>query len=192
MERRKFLQNTCPTVTFAFFGISFIQACSKSDDEVSSYSSSSNNSNNGASQASSSQSGSSTSSSGSSSGSSSTSGSSSDNGITSSGNTVTLDLTNSTFSNLNNPGDFVNLTSVNLLVLKISNSEFRAFDNCCPHQGARNDWTFANEQFKCNNHGNSFNIDGNDEKSCNSGSTSGGLKRYTASLSGDTLTITTS
>ena len=192
MERRKFLQNTCPTVTFAFFGISFIQACSKSDDESSSYISNSNNSNDGVSQAGSSQSGSSSSSSGSSSGGSSTSGSSSDNGITSSGNTVTLDLTNSTFSNLNNPGDFVNLTSVNLLVLKISNSEFRAFDNCCPHQGARNDWTFSNDQFKCNNHGNSFNIDGNDEKSCNSGSTSGGLKRYTASLSGDTLTITTS
>jgi len=192
MERRKFLQNTCPTVTFAFFGISFIQACSKSDDESSSYSSNSNNTSNGVSQAGSSQSGSSSSSSGSSSGGSSTSGSSADNGITSSGNTVTLDLTNSTFSNLNNPGDFVNLTSVNLLVLKISNSEFRAFDNCCPHQGARNDWTFSNDQFKCNNHGNSFNIDGNDEKSCNSGSTSGGLKRYTASLSGDTLTITTS
>ena len=182
MERRKFLQNTCPTVTFAFFGISFIQACSKSDDESSSYSSNSNNTNDGVSQSESSQSGSS----------SSSSGSSSDNGITSSGNTVTLDLTNSTFSNLNNPGDFVNLTSVNLLVLKISNSEFRAFDNCCPHQGARNDWTFSNDQFKCNNHGNSFNIDGNDEKSCNSGSTSGALKRYTASLSGDTLTITTS
>ena len=192
MERRKFLQNTCPTVTFAFFGISFIQACSKSDDESSSYSSNSNNTSSGVSQAGSSQSGSSSSSSGSSSGGSSTSGSSADNGITSSGNTVTLDLTNSTFSNLNNPGDFVNLTSVNLLVLKISNSEFRAFDNCCPHQGARNDWTFSNDQFKCNNHGNSFNIDGNDEKSCNSGSTSGGLKRYTASLSGDTLTITTS
>ena len=34
MERRKFLQNTCPTVTFAFFGLSFVQACSKSDDEA--------------------------------------------------------------------------------------------------------------------------------------------------------------
>jgi len=89
MERRKFLQNTCPTVTFAFFGISFIQACSKSDDEGSSYSSSSNNSpsntygNNsqgGGSQGSSSQ---------------------TDNGISVSGSTVTLDLNNSTFSTLN-------------------------------------------------------------------------------------------
>ena len=37
MERRKFLKNTCPTITFAFFGLSYIQACSKSDDESSSY-----------------------------------------------------------------------------------------------------------------------------------------------------------
>ena len=43
MERRKFLKNTCPTITFAFFGLSYIQACSKSDDDSSSYSS--NNSN---------------------------------------------------------------------------------------------------------------------------------------------------
>ena len=43
MKRRNFLQNTCPTITFAFFGLSFIQACSKSDDDTSSYSS--NNSN---------------------------------------------------------------------------------------------------------------------------------------------------
>ena len=25
-----------------------------------------------------------------------------------------------------------------MLVLKISNSEFRAFDNCCPHNGSKN------------------------------------------------------
>jgi len=182
MERRKFLQNTCPTVTFAFFGISFIQACSKSDDESSSYSSNSNNTNDGVSQSESSQSGSS----------SSSSGSSSDNGITSSGNTVTLDLTNSTFSNLNNPGDFVNLTSVGMLVLKISDTQFRAFDNCCPHNGSKDSWSYSNEQFKCASHGNSFSIDGNDVKDCNSGATSGGLKRYNATLSGDTLTVTTS
>ena len=44
MERRKFLQNTCPTVTFAFFGISFIQACSKSSDDEPMYHSGSANS----------------------------------------------------------------------------------------------------------------------------------------------------
>ena len=42
--------------------------------------------------------------------SSGSSGTTSSNGISENGNTITLDLTNSTFSELNNPGDFVNLT----------------------------------------------------------------------------------
>lgn len=167
MERRKFLQNTCPTVTFAFFGLSFVQACSKSDDEAANYSSNSN-------------------------GNSSARTVTNSAGINESGNTITLDLTNSNFSNLASPGDFVNLTSVDLLVLKISNSEFRAFDNCCPHNGSKNAWSYSNEKFQCATHGNSFSIDGNDAKECNSGSTTGGLKKYSASLSGDTLTITKS
>lgn len=175
MERRKFLQNTCPTVTFAFFGISFIQACSKSDDEESSYSSNTNNTLSDP-YGTNSQSGS----------------SQTDNGISVNGSTVTLDLTNSTFSTLNSPGDFVNLTSVGMLVLKISNTDFRAFDNCCPHNGSKNAWSYSNEQFKCGTHGNSFSADGSDIKDCNSGATSGSLKRYTATLSGDTLTVTTS
>ena len=139
MERRKFLENTCPTVTFAFFGLSFIQACSKSDDDESSYASGSGNN------------------------SSDPYGndSQSDNGITESGNTLTLDLTNSTFSGVSSPGDFINLTSVGVLLLKISNSEYRAFDNCCPHSGSKNAWSYTNEKFKCNTHGNIYGIDGN-------------------------------
>ena len=175
MERRKFLQNTCPTVTFAFFGISFIQACSKSDDEGSSYSSSPNNSPSETSGSVSQGSGSQT-----------------NNGISVSGSTVTLDLTNSTFSTLNSPGDFVNLTSVGMLVLKISNTEFRAFDNCCPHSGTKNDWSYSNQEFTCGSHGNKFGIDGNNVVNCGSAATSGDLKTYSTSLAGDSLTITTS
>ena len=97
MERRKFLQNTCPTVTFAFFGISFIQACSKSSDDEPMYNSGSANSQSNPygndSQGSSSE---------------------TNNGISVSGNTISLDLKNSTFGSLNNPGDFVNLTSIKL------------------------------------------------------------------------------
>jgi len=173
MERRKFLQNTCPTVTFAFFGLSFIQACSKSDDEGSSYSSNSNIS-------------------GSTGQSSQGSSTQTNDGINQSGSTVTLDLSNSTFSNLTNPGDFINLLSIDIIILKISNTEFRAFDNCCPHNGSKNSWSYSNDQFTCGTHGNSFNIDGSNVKDCNSGATSGGLKKYDASLSGDTLTVTTS
>jgi len=167
MHRRNFLKNTCPTITFAFFGLSYIQACSKSDD--SDYNTSiiiNDNSGN-------------------------TSSGNTSSGISVSGNTITLDLSNATFNGLNNPGDFINLTTNELLVLKIGSNEFRAFDNCCPHNGARNKWGFGNDKFTCGEHGNSFSIDGNDIKACNSGSTSGGLTRYTTSLNGQTLTITT-
>jgi Rieske Fe-S protein len=79
-----------------------------------------------------------------------------------------------------------------MLVLKISNSEFRAFDNCCPHSGSKNAWSYANEEFKCNTHGNTYGIDGNNTVNCGSASTSGDLKTYSTSLNNDTLTITTS
>ena len=171
MERRKFLKNTCPTITFAFFGLTYIQACSKSDDETSSYSSnnldispdytSSNNSQ-------------------------------PNNGIVSSGNNISIDLTNSNFSSLSNPGDFINLTSVGVLLLKISSSGFRAFDNCCPHSGSKDDWSYSNQEFTCGSHGNKFGIDGNNIVICGSAATSGDLKTYSTSVDGDILTITTS
>ena len=173
MDRRNFLQNTCPTITFAFFGLSYIQACSKSDDSDYNTSIDNNTSiiiNDN---------------------SSNTSTGNTSSGISVSGNIITLDLSNATFNGLNNPGDFINLTANELLVLKIGSNEFRAFDNCCPHNGTRNKWGFGNDKFTCGEHGNSFSIDGNNIKSCNSGSTSGGLKRYTTSLNGQTLTITT-
>ena len=172
MDRRDFLQNTCPTITFAFFGLSYIQACSKSDDSDYNTSTIINNNSGNAS-------------------SGSTSSGSTSSGISVSGNIITLDLSNATFNGLNNPGDFINLTANQLLVLKIGSNEFRAFDNCCPHNGTRNKWGFGNDKFTCGEHGNSFSIDGNNIKSCNSSSTSGGLKRYTTSLNGQTLTITT-
>lgn len=173
MDRRNFLQNTCPTITFAFFGLSYIQACSKSDDSDYNTSIDNNtsiiiNDNSG-----------------------NTSSGNTSSGISVSGNIITLDLSNATFNGLNNPGDFINLTANQLLVLKIGSNEFRAFDNCCPHNGTRNKWGFGNDKFTCGEHGNSFSIDGNNIKSCNSSSTSGGLKRYTTSLNGQTLTITT-
>ena len=171
MERRKFLKNTCPTITFAFFGLSYIQACSKSDDDTSSYSS--NNSDISPDNASGNN-------------------NQTDNGIVSSGNNITLDLANSNFSSLSSPGDFINLTSVGVLILKISSSEFRAFDNCCPHSGTKNDWSYSNEEFTCGTHGNKFGIEGNNVVNCGSASRSGDLKTYTTSLAGDSLTITTS
>jgi nitrite reductase/ring-hydroxylating ferredoxin subunit len=170
MKRRNFLKHTCPTVTFAFFGLSFIEACSKPDDEISSYGTGSINS------------------------STDTYGSDvqTNNGIEKSGNTLTLDLTNSTFNSIVNAGDFINITSEGLLLLKIANTEFRSFDNCCPHSGSKNAWSYSNEEFVCATHGNSFGINGNNIVNCGEAATSGDLKTYSTSLSGDSLTITKS
>ena len=33
-NRREFLKTTCPTVAFAFFGVSLIQACSSSEEPM--------------------------------------------------------------------------------------------------------------------------------------------------------------
>ena len=89
MDRRKFLQNTCPTITFAFFGLSYIQACSKGDDSVENNSTTVNN----------------------------TAGNAS-NGVSVNGNIITVDLSNATFSGLSNPGNYINLTANQLLILK--------------------------------------------------------------------------
>ncbi len=157
MEKKKIFAKYMSNCYVCLFGLSFIQACSKSDDEGSSYNSNSNIS-------------------GSTGQSSQGTSTQTNDGINQSGSTVTLDLSNSTFSNLTNPGDFINLLSINIIILKISNTEFRAFDNCCPHNGSQNSWSYSNNEFTCGTHGNSFNIDGSDVKDCNSGATSGGLK----------------
>ena len=55
---------------------------------------------------------------------------------------VSIDLSSSTFSSLNSVGGWMNYLSENLLLIRISNTEIRAFDNACPHQGNRDGWSF--------------------------------------------------
>ena len=171
MQKRKFLKNTCPTITFAFFGLTYIQACSKSDDEASSYSSNNLDISPDYTSINNSQ---------------------PNNGMVSSGYNISIDPTNSNFSSLSNPGDFINLSSVGVLLLKISSSGFKAFDNCCPNSGSKDDWSYSNQEFTCGSYGNKFGIDGNNIVICGSAATSGDLKTYSTSLAGDFLTIITS
>jgi nitrite reductase/ring-hydroxylating ferredoxin subunit len=92
---------------------------------------------------------------------------------------VTINLENSMFSNLNNVGGWINYISENMLLLRISSTEIRAFSNVCPHQGTQNRWSYSNSKFSCAQHNRSF------EDSC-----SGGLTCHTATLQGSTLTVT--
>ena len=94
-------------------------------------------------------------------------------------NSVAINLENSMFSSLNNVGGWINYSTENMLLLRITSTEIRAFSNVCPHQGSQNSWSYNNSKFRCASHGRSF------EDSC-----SGGLTCYTATLQGSTLTVT--
>jgi nitrite reductase/ring-hydroxylating ferredoxin subunit len=159
-NRRDFLKTTCPTVAFAIFGVTLLQACSASEDPMYEISTGNNNTpvnNNTA-------------------------------GLTVNGNNFSIDLANSNFSKLAPVGGWLNLTSAGLLLLRVNENTIRAFDNCCPHQGTKTQWSYNSNVFNCANHGNNFGIDSN-TKNCDSGATSGDLKSFSASISGETLTV---
>ena len=89
-----------------------------------------------------------------------------------------INLEDDRFKDLKQIGGWVNFTSENILLVRISDDEIRVFDNACPHQGARNRWSFDGSNFTCSNHGNSY-----------AASCSGSLKCYEATLDGNILTI---
>ena len=89
-----------------------------------------------------------------------------------------IDLDDDRFKNLKEISGWVNHTSENILLVRISDEEIRVFDNSCPHQGARDQWSFDGSNFTCSRHGNSYSV------SC-----SGSLKCYDASLEGNILTV---
>ena len=98
------------------------------------------------------------------------------------GSSISIDLSSSDFSDVSEIGGWMNYTGGKMLLLRISETEIRAFSNVCPHAGANNQWSHANSKFVCGNHNRSFNDD------C-SGS---GLQMtcYTTAIEGDTLTVT--
>jgi len=170
-DRRTFLKEVCPTVAFAFFGISFLEACSADSLEDDTNTQTTPQNDNGG---------------------SSDSGDNSGNGFTKNGSTYTIDLTHSNFSSkLSNVGNWMNGQSLGIpaLFLRISSDEIKAYTNICPHNNQQNQWSYqsANNRFKCDVHGNSYPDD------CNSAGSDGNrLKCYNSSLSGDELTVTIS
>jgi hypothetical protein len=158
-SRRHFLKEVCPTVAFAFFGLSFLEACSSGDDDVASTSSGTGNGSN-------------------------VGGGNDSSGFTVDGNTYTIDLTNSNFSNISTVGGWMNGKEIGIpaLFLRISSTEIQAYTNVCPHQG-HTDWTYNNNKFKCSrtgaNHGREY------DDNCSSA-----LTCYNPSLDGNTLTLT--
>jgi len=160
-NRRKFLTQACPNIVFALFGLSYLESCSsaKDDDQDIQIDNSGG------------------------------SGNAESSGVTTQGSNVNIDLGNGNFTSLESVGGNINIKSVGLLLLRTGENQVLAFDNCCPHQGSRESWSFSDNKWTCSSHGNSYGIDGEDVVSCNSNSRSGGLKSYPTNIDGNVLTI---
>ncbi len=100
-----------------------------------------------------------------------------------------LDLSFSQFDILKTVGNFYNDLDNYVMILRKDNDAFLAFDNCCPHLGSVNKWSFANGKFTCTNHNNSFGINNSMVSPCSSGMTSGNLKQFDLTQIEDILII---
>lgn len=100
-----------------------------------------------------------------------------------------LNLSHSNYTELDTIEGFVNDLNERVLLVRSNETTVLAFDNCCPHRGTRNQWTYSNSSFQCNNHGNSFGIEENDTAFCNSNREDGNLLQYSTSLYKDLLKI---
>tara|TARA_X000000368_G_scaffold382242_1_gene339256 strand:- start:222 stop:671 length:450 start_codon:yes stop_codon:yes gene_type:complete len=89
-----------------------------------------------------------------------------------------INIGDSKFNSIRSIGGWMNYNEENLLLIRISENDFRAFDNACPHQGARNSWSYEDSTFTCSQHGNSF-----------SNECGGGLKCYETTFKDNILTV---
>lgn len=104
-------------------------------------------------------------------------------GYTLSGKTLTIDLDHSDFAALQSKG-WINFLEQNVLILK-SNGAYRAYTNCCPHEGTRDRWSYssAKNNFVCGNHDKSYKAD------CKTAGSGGVLNCYPTELSNRELKI---
>jgi len=100
------------------------------------------------------------------------------NGGDSSTGDLVIDLSNTTFNDLKNVGGWMNYTAKKLLLIRVSETNIRAFNNACPHEGVRNRWTFDGTKFQCHEHNRTYN------NNC-----SGSLLCYDTVIEGNTLTV---
>jgi nitrite reductase/ring-hydroxylating ferredoxin subunit len=104
-------------------------------------------------------------------------------------NKVYINLKHASYSKLLTATNFVNDLENGMLLLRQSATSLLAFDNCCPHLGTKNQWSFQSNKFKCANHGNSFGIDSGQTANCSSNSQYGNLRSFKTLLYKDLLTV---
>jgi nitrite reductase/ring-hydroxylating ferredoxin subunit len=104
-------------------------------------------------------------------------------------NKVYFDLKHASYSKLLTAINFVNDIDNGVLLLRKSDTSLLAFDNCCPHLGTKNQWSFQNNKFRCANHGNSFGIESGQTSRCSSNIQFGNLRSFKSSLYKDLLVV---
>ena len=100
-----------------------------------------------------------------------------------------VSISNNNYISLNDIGSFINDQVNNKLILRKDEKSVLVFDNCCPHLGSRNRWSFVAGKFRCSNHGNSFGIGESNYSLCSSGATKGNLKQFPATLMNKIIAI---
>ncbi len=104
-------------------------------------------------------------------------------GITVAGNTIRIDLTIQT--RLASSGGWLLIQDARALVANI-NGSYVAMTSVCTHSGCSDSWTFSNSRFTCTCHGSVFDSAGKVLQ----GPANAPLELFTASVSGNTLTVT--
>ena len=113
-----------------------------------------------------------------------------ENGFFLDGKKMYANIQNERYSSLQEQGNFVNDLDNYVLLLRNSENEIIANNNCCPHLGTINQWTFDGSKYRCGNHGNTFGINGlSNDAGCSARRTSGNLKQYTAVLQKDIVIV---
>lgn len=112
------------------------------------------------------------------------------NGYYVDGKMIYLNIQKGLYTELKTVGNFVNDETNGILIVRQNDSTIVVFDNCCPHQGTRNRWSFSNNRFTCGNHGYAFGTNAGQVAPCNSNAQFGNLKSYSAVLTKDLITVT--
>jgi cytochrome b6-f complex iron-sulfur subunit len=101
------------------------------------------------------------------------------------GNTITIDLSQSTTSNLKTQGQWLLISQATTIVVNVDGTTIRAFTSVCTHAGCATNWQFDSSRFTCTCHGSQFNTSGQVVR----GPATANLAEFSVNRNGDTLTI---
>ena len=100
------------------------------------------------------------------------------------GNDISFDLNEAPFNRLASDGGWLLHPNENILLVNIAGN-ISAFSSRCTHTGCTRDWSFPDNEFRCNCHGSRFDTSGN----VTVGPADSPLARRTVVRNGDTVTI---